>query len=154
MSGLLGIWSADPQRLARGPAALSSMDHALGYELADHAGTGFYAGVCGLPGAVALLVESEAEVVAEAPTGPLVVAFRGQLSNYRELQRELRLGSAFAPVAVVAAAYRAWGRSCSIALRGRFRSSSTTDKTGERWPAATRAACTRCTRFAWATTVS
>jgi asparagine synthase (glutamine-hydrolysing) len=119
MCGIGGY--VDPQRVLDGPRVLSGLAGALAHRGPD--GEGFFSdGPFGLAHRRLAIIDLSAEAAQPMRVGPVVVAYNGEIYNYRELREELRAaGQRFTGVSdteVLARAYLQWGETFSNRLRG------------------------------------
>jgi len=114
VSGLVAVFSPDPEVRTFGSDALSDLASADGYVTQTLETAEAWFGVRGWPDAVSLHIDGD-------PGSPaVVVAFSGDLLNAPVLRRELALPATAEAAQVVAAAYAASGAAAVMRLEGAF----------------------------------
>jgi hypothetical protein len=114
---MAAICSADPDVLARGPAALDLLCHADAFERREARAEGLWLGVCGRPAEISIAEVDEAGARGHER---LCTAVAGEIANHTVLCRELGVDRYASPAGLVLAAYRAWRRDLFAHLEGVF----------------------------------
>ena len=117
MSGLVAIRSADPDVVARGPAALDLVCHTGASEGREVQAEGLWLGVCGRPAEISV---AETEDARGGGHERLYAAVAGEIANHATLRRELGMSHDASPAELALAAYRTWSRDLFIHLEGIF----------------------------------
>src|SRR5665647_3415117 len=94
MSGLVAIRSADPDVVARGPAALDLVCHTGASEGREVQAEGLWLGVCGRPAEISV---AETEDARGGGHERLYAAVAGEIANHATLRRELGMSHDASP---------------------------------------------------------
>jgi len=118
MSGLIAIRSADPDVVARGPAALDLLCHTGASERREVQAEGLWLGVCGRPAEISV-AETE-DAAHDGGHERLYAAVAGEIANHATVRRELGMSRDASPAELALAACRTWRRDLFVHLEGIF----------------------------------